>query len=161
MALMTTPRTPAVAIARELRCLGLTQGAGKDFRVTGHYVNGERQHTYVLLLTRHANEVAATNADLIEERTDEGPFPFRVSVRYFGTDRPTASIANAGSRVRQTPAAAKEPPAVELWDGVPGIVAGPGVVRPGVHVECLPRHRPGPRTRYGPPTRGHRQLSVL
>ncbi|MEW2631638.1 hypothetical protein AB0903_08255 [Streptomyces sp. NPDC048389] len=114
MAQMTAPTTPTVAIARELRRLGLAQGAGKDFRVAGHYVNGERHHTYVLLLTRHANEVVAANADLIEERTGEGPFPFRVSVRYFGTDRPTASIANGGSRVRETPAAAEEPaPAVE------------------------------------------------
>ncbi|MFJ3100350.1 hypothetical protein [Streptomyces sp. NPDC086835] len=114
MALMTAPTTPTVAIARELRRLGLAQGAGKDFRVTGHYVNGERSHTYVLLLTRHAQEVVTANADLIEERTGEGPFPFRVSVRYFGTDRPTASIANAGDRVRETPAAAEGPaPAVE------------------------------------------------
>ncbi|WP_327419356.1 DUF6884 domain-containing protein [Streptomyces sp. NBC_01233] len=154
---MTAPRTPAVAVARELRHLGLTQGAGKDFRVAGHYANGERTHTYVLLLTRHANEVVAANADLIEERTAEGPFPFRVSVRYFGTDRPTASVANAGDRVRETPATAEEPAPVveeepaeeaELWDGVDGIVMRPGVLVPGVHVECLPEHRPGPRTRY-------------
>ncbi|MFB8402171.1 hypothetical protein [Streptomyces sp. NPDC055912] len=111
MALETAPRTPAVAIARELRRLGLTQGAGKDFQVAGHYRNGERDHTYVLLLTRHANEVVAENADLIEERTSSGPFPFRVSVRYFGTARPTASIANAGSRVRETPAEETAPAA--------------------------------------------------
>ncbi|MFE3378752.1 hypothetical protein [Streptomyces anulatus] len=114
MPTMTIPRTPAVAVARELRRLGLQQGAGRDFRVAGHYANGERTHTYVLLLTRHANEVVAANADLIERRTDEGPFPFRVSVRYFGTDRPAASVANAGSRVREAPAAAEEPaPAAE------------------------------------------------
>ncbi|MCF3960288.1 DUF6884 domain-containing protein [Streptomyces fuscigenes] len=35
-----------------------------------------------------------------------------------------------------------------MWDRVPGIVAGPGVVVPGVHVEYLPQHQPGPRVRH-------------
>lgn len=34
------------------------------------------------------------------------------------------------------------------WDGKPGVTAGPGVVEPGVHVTCLPEHRPGPRVRH-------------
>ncbi|MFF8994047.1 DUF6884 domain-containing protein [Streptomyces sp. NPDC014983] len=34
-----------------------------------------------------------------------------------------------------------------MWDKVPGIAAGPGVVKPGMHVEYLPEHRPGPRRR--------------
>ncbi|WP_055689450.1 DUF6884 domain-containing protein, partial [Streptomyces prasinus] len=44
----------------------------------------------------------------------------------------------------------QEQPAAEgeLWNGVPGIVAGPGVVEPGMHVEYLPLFRPGSRTRH-------------
>ncbi|MFG3415833.1 DUF6884 domain-containing protein [Streptomyces althioticus] len=36
----------------------------------------------------------------------------------------------------------------ELWDGVPGIAAGPGVVQPGMHIEYLPEYRPGARSRH-------------
>ncbi|WP_055555556.1 hypothetical protein [Streptomyces sp. NBRC 110028] len=117
MALVLPPRTPAVAIARELRRLGLEQGRGKDFRVTGYYRNGERDHTYVLLLTRRAEEAAAAHADDIERWTAASPYPFRVSVRYFGNDRPTVSIAHAGDRIRETPpapAAQDAPTADEL-----------------------------------------------
>ncbi|PVC80376.1 hypothetical protein DBP19_36605 [Streptomyces sp. CS090A] len=39
-------------------------------------------------------------------------------------------------------------PEEELWNGVPGIVAGPGVVEPGMHVQYLPPYWPGPRTRH-------------
>lgn len=35
-----------------------------------------------------------------------------------------------------------------MWDKVAGIVAGPGVVKPGIHVEYLPTHQPGSRVRY-------------
>ncbi|MFB7496065.1 DUF6884 domain-containing protein [Streptomyces sp. NPDC056161] len=35
-----------------------------------------------------------------------------------------------------------------MWDKVPGIVAGPGVVKSGVHVEYLPQHQPTSRTRH-------------
>lgn len=34
------------------------------------------------------------------------------------------------------------------WDGNPGTTAGPGVVKPGMHVMCLPEHSPGPRVRH-------------
>ncbi len=44
-----------------------------------------------------------------------------------------------------------------MWDKVAGIVAGPGVVKPGVHVEYLPTHQPGPRVRHA---RGGVILSV-
>ncbi|MFF4902535.1 DUF6884 domain-containing protein [Streptomyces sp. NPDC001068] len=60
-----------------------------------------------------------------------------------------------------TPPAAPRPPGVpaapadsfsasdeELYNQVPGLVAGPGVVEPGMHVEFLPGFRPGARTRY-------------
>ncbi|MFF5968216.1 hypothetical protein ACFY64_31735 [Streptomyces collinus] len=109
------PSSPTVAIARVLRDLGLTQGRGGDFRVTGEYRNGERIGTYVLLLGSHADEVVAENADEIERMVGETGFAFRVSVRYFeGKNRPVASIANYGSRVRDTPpapAATEEAPA--------------------------------------------------
>lgn len=44
-----------------------------------------------------------------------------------------------------------------MWDKVAGIVAGPGVVKPGVHVEYLPTHQPGSRVRHA---RGGVILSV-
>ncbi|MXM69192.1 hypothetical protein GR925_38840, partial [Streptomyces sp. HUCO-GS316] len=114
MPLIPPARTPAVAIARELRRLGLEQGRGKDFRIAGHYENGERRYTYVLLLTRHADETVAANADRIEEWTAASGFPFRVDVRYPGsTPRPVPSIRNGGGpRVREeAPQPAQEPAA--------------------------------------------------
>jgi hypothetical protein len=105
-------QTPAVAIARILRGIGLKQGKGKDFRVTGNYrtvrVGGrketERTGTSVLLLTRDADETVAKHADLIEDAVrKDGGWNFRVSVRYFGSDRPVCSVSNEGPRVRQTP----------------------------------------------------------
>lgn len=35
-----------------------------------------------------------------------------------------------------------------MWNKVAGIMAGPGVVKPGVHVEYLPTHQPGSRVRH-------------
>jgi len=126
MTLMSAPRTPAVAVARELRRLGLEQGRGKDFRVVGHYVNRERQYSYVLLLTRRADEVVAENADRIEEWTAMSGFPFRVDVRYpGGLTRPVASVRNGGGpRVREELPAVEEPaveeaPAVEVAEEAP------------------------------------------
>ncbi|MFC5072872.1 hypothetical protein ACFPN0_15070 [Kitasatospora cinereorecta] len=114
-----------MAIARILRGLGLTQGRGNDFRMEGEYRNGERIGTYVLPLTRHADETIAANADEIERLAAEGPFAFRVSVRYLGSDRPMTGVANYGSRVREeppapavptTPEPAPEPEATEEAD---------------------------------------------
>ncbi|WP_206308744.1 hypothetical protein [Streptomyces sp. A1136] len=107
----TPPRTPTVAIARILRGLGLVQG--DDFRVTGDYRNGERIGTFVLALSRHADETIAAHADEIERLADEGPFAFRVSVRYPSGDRPMTGVANYGSRVREEPPAPAEPTAPE------------------------------------------------
>ncbi|MDH6489628.1 DUF6884 domain-containing protein [Streptomyces sp. SAI-127] len=117
MAMNPIPSTPTVAIARELRRLGLKQGRGGDFTVAGDYVNGERRFTYVTLYRREAEVLVAERADEIEERTANGPFPFKVSVRYMG-DRPVASIHNgAAERVRELPesarTAADEQPAEE------------------------------------------------
>lgn len=105
------PRTPTVALARELRRLGL--GQGTDFRVAGHYVRGERRFTYADLLNAHARQVVADNADAMEAALAAGPFPFTVSVRYFDTPRPWPTVSNGlGERVRDEHPAA-EPAAVE------------------------------------------------
>lgn len=111
MSTSTPPRTPTVAIARILRGLGLVQG--DDFRVTGDYRNGERIGTFVLALSRHADETIAAHADEIERLANEGPFAFRVSVRYPSGDRPMTGVANYGSRVREEPPAPAEPTAPE------------------------------------------------
>ncbi|MEV5007309.1 hypothetical protein [Streptomyces sp. NPDC055692] len=111
---LPAPSSPTVAIARVLRGLGLTQGRGCDFRVTGDYRNGERIGTYVLSLTRHTDEVIAEHADEIERLTAETGWTFRVSVRYPSGARPMVIVANYGSRVRETPpasAATEEPEA--------------------------------------------------
>lgn len=106
MTAATAPRTPTVAIARVLRSLGLTQGS--DFRVTGDYSNGERTGTYVLVLSGKARDLIAAQADEIERLSAETPFPFHVSLRYLGGPRPVPSVANYGSRVRDTPEAEVE-----------------------------------------------------
>ncbi|MER6632234.1 hypothetical protein ABT301_29140 [Streptomyces sp. NPDC000987] len=98
----------SAAIARILRGLGLTQGKGCDFRVTGDYRNGERIGTFVVVLTRHADEVIAEHADEIERLSAESGWPFRVSVRYHKGERPMTTVANYGSRVREEPAARAE-----------------------------------------------------
>lgn len=108
-----TASTPTVAIARVLRSLGLVQGRGGDFRVTGEYRNGERICTYVLTLARHADETIAKHADDIERRVSEdGGWAFHVSVRYFdGKPRPWAHVSNGpGERIRETPPAAPAVP---------------------------------------------------
>ncbi|MEC3995191.1 hypothetical protein VSR01_17280 [Actinacidiphila sp. DG2A-62] len=105
----TPPKTPTVAIARILRSLGLVQG--DDFRVTGEYRNGERIGTFVLALTRHTDETIAAQADEIERLAGEGPYPFRVSVRYPSGDRPMITVANYGARVRETSPTPATPPA--------------------------------------------------
>ncbi|MFF5668838.1 hypothetical protein ACFY8S_01660 [Streptomyces hygroscopicus] len=108
MAVQRPASSPTVAIARVLRHLGLVQGRRGDFRVTGFYRNGERDHTYVVLCSRHAEEVCAAHADEIEQAVEaDGGWCFRVSVRYLNGSRPTVSIANAGERIREAqPAAA-------------------------------------------------------
>ncbi|MFF0092729.1 hypothetical protein ACFYSF_22590 [Streptomyces canus] len=130
----TAPSSPTVAIARVLRGIGLTQGRGCDFRVTGDYRNGERVGTYVLLLTRHADELVAERADEIERLVGATGFAFRVSVRYLSrSGRPTASIANYGSRVRDTPPA---PPAAEEAPAV--VEAPPAIEEPAQEPEAAP-----------------------
>ncbi|MGY3199756.1 DUF3560 domain-containing protein [Streptomyces sp. TE5632] len=112
MAVTKTAHTPTIAIARALRRLDLSQGRGKDFRVEGEYKNGERVCTYVLVLTRHANEVVAAHADDIERWVGEdGGWSFTVNVRYSDKGHPHCTISNGAiERVREEPPA---PPAAE------------------------------------------------
>ncbi|MFK0063383.1 DUF6884 domain-containing protein [Streptomyces werraensis] len=106
MAMNPTPSTPTVAIARELRRLGLKQGRRGDFTVAGHYRNGERQFTYVTVFSKEGERLVAERADEIEERTAQGPYPFKVSVRYVG-NVPFTDIHNGpAARVRELPASA-------------------------------------------------------
>ncbi|MFB7113488.1 hypothetical protein [Streptomyces sp. NPDC056291] len=98
---LPAPSSSTVVIARVLRGLGLTQGCGGDFRVAGEYRSGERIGTYVLPLSRHADEVIAEYADEIERLADETGYTFRVSVRYHGDRQPPwPTTARAYSRPR-------------------------------------------------------------
>lgn len=104
MAKQATAKTPTVAIARVLRSLGLEQG--KDFRVRGQYqgtgANRERTGTYVAVLTAHADQVVADNADRIEELSAASGYAFRVSIHFTAGGRMWTWIANYGSRTRDT-----------------------------------------------------------
>lgn len=113
MATTAPPRTPTVALARELRRLGLAQGT--DFRITGHYLRGERLFTYADLLNAHARQVIADNADALETALAAGPFPFTVTVRYFDSPNPWPTVSNSlGERIRdERPAAIELAPAGE------------------------------------------------
>ncbi|MFD9596797.1 hypothetical protein ACFWA9_29170 [Kitasatospora sp. NPDC059973] len=117
------PATPSEALARALKRLGLTQGRGEDFRVTGFYRNGERRHTYALVLSRRAEELIAEHADRIEAELAAGPYPFRVSVRHIN-GRPIPSVSNsAGERVRETAPTTPTTPAPAVEDVLDGIAA--------------------------------------
>jgi hypothetical protein len=115
MTRIASPATPTVAIARELRRLGLNQGRDKDFTVAGYRRNGERLHTYVVLNNQTARRIVAEHADDLEERTGAGPFPFMVSIGYSTAGHPHPSIRNGHhERVREAaPAVAPAAPAVE------------------------------------------------
>ncbi|MDQ0762031.1 hypothetical protein [Streptomyces canus] len=128
-----TASTPTVAIARVLRRLGLTQGRGGDFRVTGDYRNGERIGTFVVVSTRHGDEVIAERADDIERWVSEdGGWAFRVSVRYSSAGRPMTTVANYGSRVRETPPAA------------PAVLEDPAQPEPAGEPEPVEENEPVP-----------------
>ncbi|MFF2548300.1 hypothetical protein ACFVUY_37885 [Kitasatospora sp. NPDC058063] len=117
------PATPSEALARTLKRLGLAQGKGKDFRISGFYRNGERHYTYAIVLSRRAEELIAEHADRIEAELAAGPFPFRVSVRYTG-HHPFIDVRNgsgkSGKGVRESaPTATPAGPAAEdVLDGI-------------------------------------------
>ncbi|MGW2951551.1 hypothetical protein [Streptomyces eurythermus] len=147
----TAPSSPTVAIARVLRSLGLTQGRCCDFRVTGEYRNGERIGTFVVVLTSHAEEVVATNADEIERLVGETGFPFRVSVRYFnGKSHPVTNIANYGSRVRDAPpapAATEEPTPIVIEEPAEAEAAAEEpLAAPGAKADAAPELPPAGTT---------------
>lgn len=107
------PDSPSAALARTLKRLGLVQGKGRDFRVTGRYNrHGERLATYALVLNRRAENLIAEHADRIETELALTSFPFRVSVRYTNS-RPWTDVSNGpGERVRETapPPPRRRPP---------------------------------------------------
>lgn len=136
MATVSAPRTPAVAVARELRRIGLEQGKGKDFRVLGHKVDGERDHTYVELLNADARQLVAERADDLEAWLASGPFPFTVSVRYYDSPRPWPSIRNgATERIRDEQPAAEEAPVEEVATAAVDTPAAPAVEDPAEDVD--------------------------
>ncbi|MGC0418374.1 hypothetical protein [Embleya sp. AB8] len=147
MTTLPPPKSPTVAIARILRGrLGLTQG--RDFRVRGEYSNGERLHSYVVTLNGVADATIARHADDIERWSNEGPFPFRVSVRYHGSSpRPHTDIANGGPRVRDTPpdppteAPTPTEPAGPAPVEAPGAPAAPDIPSPTTASDALAQAR--------------------
>lgn len=126
--------TPAVAIARVLRGIGLKQGPGKDFRVMGNYRTGryadgtrfkERTGTYVTLYTRRAEDTVAANADIIERAANNTGWRFHVNIYYGTRTTPQCLIGNEGTRVRETPPPAPgEQPASTLSIGDRYVTAG-------------------------------------
>ncbi|MFB7574690.1 hypothetical protein [Streptomyces sp. NPDC056165] len=141
---LPAPSSPTVAIARVLRDLGLTQGRGCDFRVTGEYRNGERIGTYVLPLTRHADEVIAEHADEIERLTAETGWAFRVLVRYPSGDRPMTVVAGRARPGRHR--GARRGPGDR-----PGARGGPGCAPAGARARAASgRHCGGTLPRGSP-----------
>ncbi|WP_282203951.1 hypothetical protein [Kitasatospora fiedleri] len=103
MAAPAPANRPSVAIARVLRGLGLHQGVG-DFRVAGIYRRGERIGTQVVLRSRHANEIVANNADLIEELALAQGFTFRVDVFHVTAGgHPLRTVDNEIGQQRRLP----------------------------------------------------------
>ncbi|MFI8932456.1 hypothetical protein ACIG3E_32930 [Streptomyces sp. NPDC053474] len=105
----TPARTPAVAIGRALRALGLAQGQGRDFAVRGLYQRTargrERTATVVRTSTCRAERVIARNADAIEAAVlADGGWRLTVSVRFADDGRPVTRVATgAADRVRESP----------------------------------------------------------
>lgn len=103
--------TPAAALGRVLRDMGLRQGPNGDFRVQGFYVNGERRNTYAELLSPEARTFVADHADEIQKQTGNTPFPFTVAVHYID-GRPWPTVSNGRDHASQTPAPAADRPTV-------------------------------------------------
>lgn len=102
----TSAKTPSVAIARALRAIGLKQGRGKDFAVTGMYEKGERQYTYIVEYTADATRAIVAHADQIEALAAQEGFSFVVSIWYHGGHKPSVSVHNGPARrVREEPPA--------------------------------------------------------
>jgi hypothetical protein len=99
-----------------LRSLGLSQTGGpgvRDFSVQGLYVRGERQHTFVVLYSRHARDVVAEHADMIEAAcVADGGWAFRVDVEIGDNGNVSCSVDNSASNKRRRLPAA---PAVVGW----------------------------------------------
>lgn len=96
---------------------------------------GEDEHLYQVRAAKyyldHRGDMRALYADVIAPAVS--------------CQEPEAeSLARNGQTVIPLDDAADD----ELFDDVPGVIAGPGVLVPGVRVQYLPEHQPGPRTRH-------------
>lgn len=111
-----TNTTPTVAIARILRGLGLKQG--HDFRVRGQYqgrgADRERIGTYVVVLSKQADQTVADRADEIERLSADAGHSFRVSIHFTTGGRMWTWVANYGQRTRDA-----APVATADADGAP------------------------------------------
>lgn len=103
---MPATPTPTTVLARVLRDLGLKQGPGKDFRVTGHYSKGERTHTLALLLSPTADRTVAEAADHIERATAQAGYPFYVRVSRPDNASMYCTVANTSTLKDPQPEAA-------------------------------------------------------
>jgi hypothetical protein len=111
-----TNTTPTVAIGRILRGLGLKQG--HDFRVRGQYqgrgADRERIGTYVVVLSKQADQTVADRADEIEQLSADAGHSFRVSIHFTTGGRMWTWVANYGQRTRDA-----APVATADADGAP------------------------------------------
>jgi hypothetical protein len=111
-----TNTTPTVAIGRILRGLGLKQG--HDFRVRGQYqgrgADRERIGTYVVVLSKQADQTVADRADEIEQLSADAGHTFRVSIHFTTGGRMWTWVANYGQRTRDA-----APVATADADGAP------------------------------------------
>ena len=126
MAKLVPAKTPAVAIGRVLRALGLKQGT--DFSVTGRYCGGERIATVVTKISKRADEVIAANADWIETATKgQNGWVFAVSIHRLPTGGFWTAIDNGGGvRTRDE----IEAPADEPRKTLPGVKFKLGEAQP-------------------------------
>ncbi len=90
--------TPTVSVTRALRSLGLKAGIGNDFVVRGFYFRGERDHTYVILLSSAAGVAAVEHADTIVAATLRDGYVFKVYTTVTASGTTFVDIDNRGGR---------------------------------------------------------------
>lgn len=145
-------KTPAGAIARVLRDMGLVQGKMGDFVVTGHKENGERVGTYVVLLNRTANDLVDKEADTIERLSAAEGFPFHVSTRYHHeSGHAYPDICNFGERVRRARPGAEgaDKPATAVTDKPTHVRNVLNTVRKAGFVMTFPPHGTSGTVQFG------------
>jgi hypothetical protein len=115
-----TATTPAIAITRALKTLGLTNTGGvghRDFGIAANYrrtpYGKERLATYVVSYSRKTEETIAAHADDIEQAVAaDGGWSVTVSVHYTASGRPITHITTGlAERVREQPPTTTPAPA--------------------------------------------------